>query len=119
MALLLLKVRAQTVELRVPEFLVVLQPLKCTIQCAVPQLTVHHAAGLSPLDKPGVFQNAEMLDESRKRHAKGLGQLAYRTFALPKPSENRTPRRVSQRTEDGVELADGIVNHKVKRRREF
>jgi hypothetical protein len=65
-----LKERAQTAELHVPEFLVALQPLKSVSHRLGLEPAIHHATGLSSLDEPGELQDSEMLDKSRKRHAR-------------------------------------------------
>jgi hypothetical protein len=110
----LFKKRAQAVELRVPEFLVALQPLEGAFQRTALQLTAHHAACLSPLDEPRIMQNPEMLDESRQRHAEWLGQLTHRALAVPELREDGTPSGIGERAEDGVQPVGRIVNHKVK-----
>jgi len=110
----LLKKRAQAVELRVPEFLVALQPLEGALKRTALQLTAHHAARLSPLDEPRIMQNPEMLDESRQRHAEWLGQLTHRALAVPELCEHGTPSGIGECAEDGVQPAARIVNHKVK-----
>jgi hypothetical protein len=109
----LFKKRAQSVELRVPEFLVALQPLEGALQRSALQLTAHHAACLSPLDEPRIIQDPEMLDESGERHAEWLGQLAYRAFAMPELRQHCTPGGIGDRAEDGVQPVARIVNHKV------
>ena len=60
------------------------------------------------------MQNAQMLDESRQRHAERLGELADRAVAEPEPREHGTPSGIGERTEDRVEPLARIVNHKVK-----
>ncbi len=113
-ALLVLQERAQAIELRVPEFLVALEPLERALQRASFQLAAHHAAGLRPLDEARILQNAQMLDDARQRHAERLGQFAHRALALAEPDQHGPARRVGERAEDGVEPARRIVNHKVK-----
>jgi hypothetical protein len=109
-----LQKRAQAVEPRIPEFLVALQPRERGLQCTAFELTAHHAAGLFSLDEPRILQNAQMLDESRQRHAERLGQLADRAVAVPELGEHGTPSGIGERTEDRVEPLARIVNHKVK-----
>lgn len=110
----MLQKRAQAVKPRIPELLVTLQPRERGLQRTTLELTAHHAAGLPSLDEPRILQNAEMLDESRKRHAEWLGQLPDRAVAMPELGEHRTPRGIGERTEDSVEPGGRIVNHKVK-----
>jgi hypothetical protein len=109
-----LQKRTQAVEPRIPELLVALQPRERGLQRTALELTAHHAAGLFPLDEPRILQNAEMLDESRKRHAEWLGQLPDRAVAMPELGEHGTPRGIGERAEDRVEPLARIVNHKVK-----
>jgi hypothetical protein len=97
-----LQKRAQAVEPRVPEFLVALQPRERGLERTTLELTAHHAAALLSLDEPCILQNAEMLDESRKRHAEWLGQVPDRAVAMPELGEHGTPRGIGKRTEDGI-----------------
>jgi hypothetical protein len=101
----LLQKRAQPVQPRVPEFLIALQPIERTLYCPALELTVHDAAGLFPLDEASVFQNGEMLDDSRQRHADRRGELADRALAVPEPYQYRAPRGIGERAEYGVEFA--------------
>ena len=98
----MLQKRAQAVKPRIPELLVTLQPRERGLQRTALELTAHHAAGLLSLDEPRILQNAEMLDESRKRHAEWLGQLADRAVAMPELGEHGTPRGIGERAEDGI-----------------
>jgi hypothetical protein len=97
-----LQKRAQAVKPRIPELLVTLQPRERGLQRTTLELTAHHAAGLLPLDEPRILQDAEMLDEARKRHAEWLGKLADRSAAMPELGEHGTPRGISERTEDSI-----------------
>ena len=110
----MLQKRAQAIEPRIPEFLVALQPRERGLERTALELTAHHAAGLAPHDEPGIFQNTEMLDESRQRHAERLGQLADRAVAVPELGEHGTPGGIGERAEDRVEPLARIVNHTVK-----
>ena len=114
MVLLVLQKRVQAVEARVPEFFVALQPIHRSFQRTALELTAHHAAGLATHDEPGIFQNTEMLDESRQRHRERLRELADRTFAALEPGEHGTARGIGEGAENRVEPAGRIVNHKVK-----
>ena len=118
MVLLVLQKRVQAVEARVPEFFVALQPIDRSFQRTALELTAHYAAGLAAHDEPGIFQNTEMLDESRQRHGERLRELADRTFAALEPGEHSTARGIGKGAENRVELAGRIVNHKVKCERE-
>jgi hypothetical protein len=97
-----LQKRAQAVEPRIPELLVALQPRERGLQRTALELTAHHAAGLPSLDEPRILQNAEMLDESRQRHAEWLGQLPDRAVAMPESGEHGAPRGIGECTEDGI-----------------
>ena len=98
----MLQKRAQAVEPRIPELLVALEPRERGLQLTALELTAHHAAGLLSLDEPRILQDSEMLDESRKRHAKWLGQLPDRAVAMPELGEHGTARGIGERTEDGI-----------------
>jgi hypothetical protein len=119
LVLLVLQKRVQAVEARVPEFFVALQPIHRSFQRTALELTAHHAAGLAAHDEPGIFQNTEMLDESRQRHRERLRELADRTFAALELREHSTARGIGEGTENGVEPAGRIVNHKVKCERQL
>ena len=114
MVLLFFQKRVQAVEARVPELFVALQPIHRSFQRTALELTAHHAAGLLSLDQPCILQNAEMLDESRKRHAEWLGQVPDRAVAMPKPGEHGPARGIGKSAEHRVEPGCRIVNHKVK-----
>ena len=118
MVLLFLQKRVQAVEARVPEFFVALQPIHSSFQRTALELTTHHSAGLAPYDEPGIFQNAQMLDESRQRHRKRLRKFADRSFAVLEPGEHGPARGIGEGAENRVERAGRIVNHKVKCERE-
>ena len=118
MVLLVLQKRVQAVEARVPEFFVALQPIHRSFQRTALELTAHHTAGLASHDKPGIFQNAQMLDESRQRHRERLRELADRAVAVLEPGEHSTARRIGEGAENRIEPAGRIVNHAVKCERE-
>jgi hypothetical protein len=101
----LLQKRAQPIQPRVPEFLIALQPIERTLHCPALELTAHDATCLFPLDESGIFQNGKVLDDARQRHADRRSELADRSLAVPQPNQDRAPRRIGERAEDGVESA--------------
>ena len=115
----MLQKRAQAVQPRVPEFLVALEPFERAFHGAGLELAAHDPADLFAFDEPGILENGEMLDDAGQRHADRRGQLADRALAVPEPDQDRAPRRIGERAEDGIEPARRIVNHKVKCAREF
>src|SRR5580700_1977506 len=58
-------------------------------------------------DKPCVFKHFYMLRNGRHAYLKGLGQFCHRGFARHQVSENRSTRRVRERSEGGGELVRG------------
>jgi len=74
---------------------------------------MHDAAGLAPHDEPRLFQDAEVLDESRQRHPERFGKLADRTFPALEARQHRAPGRVGQRRESDVQPGVLILNHLV------
>jgi len=115
----LLQKRAQAIQPRVPEFLVALEPFERGFHRAGLELAGHDAADLFAFDEPRILENGQMLDDAGQRHADRRGQLADRALALTEPDQDRAPRRIGERAEDGIEPARRIVNHKVKCAREL
>jgi hypothetical protein len=103
LGLLFFQKRAQSIELRVPEFLVALEPRNGALQGAAFKLAADNAASFLSLDEPGVLQDAEMLHESGQRHAERLGQLSHGVLAPAKLRKDGASRRISKRAEDPVE----------------
>ena len=114
----MLQKRAQPIQPRVPEFLVALEPFERGFHRTGLELAAHDPASLFAFDQTRILENGQMLDDSRQRHADRRGQLADRALAMPEPDQDRAPRRIGKRAEDGIEPARRIVNHKVKCARE-
>jgi hypothetical protein len=98
----LLQKRAQPIQPRVPEFLVALEPFERAFHRTGLELATHDAADLFPRDQTRILENGQMLDDSRQRHADRGGQLSDRALAVPEPDQNRAPRRIGERAEDGI-----------------
>ena len=98
----MLQKRAQPVQPGVPEFLVALEPFERAFHRTGLELAAHDAADLFAFDEPRILENGQMLDDSRQRHADRRGELADRTLAMPEPDQDRAPRRIGERAEDGI-----------------
>ena len=96
-----------------------LEPFARTLECALPEPATHHTPGLVPLDEPRAFQDAQVLDEARKRHAERLGELAHGVFPAFESRQDGAPRGIGERIEDSIEAGGLIVNHSVHYRPVF
>jgi len=94
-----------------PESLVAVEPLQRVFQRFALEAATHDAAGLLPLDQPGVLENAEVFQEARQRHRERIRELADRALALAQPREDRASGGIRQRAEDGTQRIWRIVNH--------
>lgn len=72
-----------------------------------------HAAVALARDQPGGFEHAQVPADGRRRHAERLAQFTDAGGTAGELFEHAPPRRMSQRTEDGVEWIALSINHVV------
>jgi hypothetical protein len=97
-----------------PEALVAIEPVHRLLHRRRGEPARHHAAGFFARDQACVRQHVEMLHDGRQRHRKWLRQFADRDAGLlPKPGQQRPPRRVRERGKGAVQHLLAILNHTV------
>jgi hypothetical protein len=116
----MIKIAAERIESRGPEFFIARQPHGGLLQGFRRQLAADHATFLRPLDQTRVFKDAQMFDESGERHGVRLRELGHAQRAFAQCEQNVAPRAVRQRREHAIEVAlitaRQRVNHKVQYR---
>ena len=91
------------------------EPTLCLLQWSGVEPAGYCAPALVPLDQPDAFKHVEMLEHSRQRHGKRLGQCGDREFRrLTQAGQHGAPRRIGQSSKDSVEELRLIVYHLVK-----
>jgi hypothetical protein len=103
LTLLSFEKRAEAVETLVPELLVTIEPIHRSSQRLALKAATHDAAGLAPLDQPGILEDAEVLHESGQRHRERIGEFADGALPAAQSCEHCAPRRIREGTEDDAE----------------
>jgi hypothetical protein len=102
---LLIEITRERVELVGPELLVVSDPGCRLLHRLGLQRALHDAPCLRALDKAGILEHAQVLQESRQRHIVRRGELAHRPApAFAQLGEHVPPGPVGERGEDRIEL---------------
>ena len=74
------------------------------------EMTGADAAALFGPDEPRCFEHREMFQEGGQAHFEWRRQLFYRRRAIDEAIDDRAPRRIGERMEDGVEFGQ-LVYH--------
>ena len=68
-----------------------------------------HAALLSRLDQATLLQLSQVLEERRKRHVEGRGEVGHAGRPMSQPGQDRPPSRIGEGLEERIELL--MVSH--------
>jgi len=94
----------EDVEARGPEALVEAQPLMRGLEWSGIEATEMGASAHLALDQSGAFKHLDVLRGRRKRHCKGLGELADGSLTGGELEKHLTARGIAQRMKDRTEL---------------
>src|SRR5437868_3056263 len=84
--LLLLQILGERIELPLPKGSQLLDPVASTTQRIGAEAAVMHAAGFTPSDEAGLFENPQVLRDGGRRHGKWFAKRAHGALALRQAS---------------------------------
>lgn len=104
--------RSESIELVLPEPAVLVEPVSGTSHGGWQQAHPTNTTFTPALHKASALEHNEVLANRGERHREGTCQLADGRLSGREPRDNRAPRGVGKRAEDGIEAGLG-VNHMV------
>jgi hypothetical protein len=104
----------QSIQLHFPKFAISIDPLCRLGHRLRSQLQTMHSSVALTFDEAGIFKDAQVFRDGRKRNGERFSQIGDTTFGPSQKLEDPPSGRIGQRSEDSVERAAQMLNHMVK-----
>jgi len=105
----------QSIQLHLSKYAISIDPLCRLGHRLRSQLQTMHSSIALTFDEAGIFKDAQVFRDGRKRNGERFSQIGDATFGPSQKLEDPSSGRIGQRSEDSVERgAAQMLNHMVK-----